>query len=317
MSDQLEVQAEEIEALQAIYPDELQSLSGPPYTFKIKLVPLPGQDNNHVAVDLNCSFPSDYPSIPPVIDVELKKGLASKQKEEILNIIKTQAEDNLGAPSIYTITEAVREWLVDNNVAGQDGSMYSDMMRRMQQKDVEKKKKEVKAAIALAADSEKSSHVVEADPEELERIRKRQAGHPVTAEAFLEWKAKFDAEMLALRIAQFGLSEKDKEDKPTGKQLFLSNRAGLEEALIAAGEQEMSRQLAAAMSAAARKAAGEIVEDEADGDGIAVKEDLFLEDCDEDLDDLLDDDDEDDEDYEDDGENYGDDDDDEEDNEYK
>ena len=34
--------------------------------------------------------------------------------------------------------------------------MYSDMMRRMQQKDVEKKKKEDKAAIAHAADSEVS-----------------------------------------------------------------------------------------------------------------------------------------------------------------
>lgn len=315
MSNQLESQTEEIEALQAIYPDELQSLSGPPYNFKIKLVPLPGQDNNHVAVDLNCTFPSEYPLEIPIIEVELKKGLASKQKEEILKIIKTQAEENLGAPSIYTIAEAVREWLVDNNVAGQDGSMYSDMMRRMQQKDVEKKKKEDKAAIALAADSEKSNTVIEADPEELERIRKRQAGHPVTIEAFLEWKAKFDAEMLALRIAQFGYNEKDKEDKPTGKQLFLSNRAGLEEALIAAGEQEMSSQLAAAMSAAARKAAGEQIDGDG-AEGISVKEDLFLEDYDEDLDDLLDDDDDedDDDDYEEGDDNDGEYDEDEDDN---
>jgi hypothetical protein len=32
--------------------------------------------------------------------------------------------------------------------------MYADMMRRMQQKDVDKKKKETKAAIAAAADNE-------------------------------------------------------------------------------------------------------------------------------------------------------------------
>jgi hypothetical protein len=115
----------------------------------------------------------------------------------------------------------------------------------------------------------------------------------VTAEAFMEWKAKFDAEMLALKIAQGGHGEKSNEDKPTGKQLFLSNRAGLEEALIAAGEQETSAQLAAVMAAAARRAAG--IEDGGEGDAVLVKEDLFLEDCDEDLDDLLD---EDDEDYE-------------------
>lgn len=111
----------------------------------------------------------------------------------------------------------------------------------------------------------------------------------------MEWKVKFEAEMLAIQIAKYGPINKDNEDKPTGKQLFLSNRAGLEEALIAAGEQETSAQLAAAMSAAARRAAGEIVDDEE----IAVKEDLFLEDYDDldDLDDLLEDEDDEDEDY--------------------
>jgi hypothetical protein len=152
----------------------------------------------------------------------------------------------------------------------------------------------------LASDllAKKSSSAPSVDPEELERIRKRQAGQAVTIEAFMEWKMKFEAEMLALKIAQHGAIDKDKDDRPTGKQLFLSNRAGLEEALIAAGEQETSAQLAAAMTAATRRAAageGEGMGEE----GIAVKEDLFLEDCDDldDLDDLLDDD-EDDEDYE-------------------
>jgi hypothetical protein len=35
--------------------------------------------------------------------------------------------------------------------------MYAEMMRRMQQKDMDKKKKEVKAAIVTAADSEVST----------------------------------------------------------------------------------------------------------------------------------------------------------------
>lgn len=160
------------------------------------------------------------------------------------------------------------------------------------------------------------------DPEEEERIRKRQAGHPVTVEVFMAWKASFEEEMRAIRLAQEGPSSIDKDDKvqllsvliywsvylyfiaqPTGKQLFLSNRAGLEEALIAAGEQEIGAQLAAAMSAAARDA---MMSAGGPGEaGVSVSEDLFLldEDCDEDLDDLLDDDDDDDdEDYEDDGE---------------
>jgi hypothetical protein len=88
------------------------------------------------------------------LDVEIKKGLSSKQKEELLGKLNTAASDNIEMPSIYCIVEAAREWLVDNNVEGQDGSMYAEMMRRMQQKDVEKKKKLEKAAIVKSADSE-------------------------------------------------------------------------------------------------------------------------------------------------------------------
>lgn len=57
-------------------------------------------------------------------------------------------------PCIFVIAEAVKEWLQDNNVAGQDGSMYADMIRRMQQKDVENKKKSEQAAIIAAANAE-------------------------------------------------------------------------------------------------------------------------------------------------------------------
>jgi hypothetical protein len=60
-------------------------------------------------------------------------------------------------PSVFAVAESLREWLVDNNVPGQDGSMYADMMRRMTQKDVGEKKKEMKAAVAFAADSEVST----------------------------------------------------------------------------------------------------------------------------------------------------------------
>ncbi len=41
------------------------------------------------------------------------------------------ANENLGAPSTFQIAEAVKEWLVDNNVDGQDGSMYADMVSLM------------------------------------------------------------------------------------------------------------------------------------------------------------------------------------------
>jgi hypothetical protein len=126
--------------------------------------------------------------------------------------------------------------------------MYAEMMRRMQQKDNETKKKAEKVAIYEAADME-SKNLLD-DPEEQERIRKRQAGKPVTIESFNAWKVKFDAEMnvtssLVTVFNQQTIKESSStplaEDRPTGKQLFLMNKAevGVDvEALIAAAEQE-------------------------------------------------------------------------------
>jgi hypothetical protein len=198
----------------------------------------------------------------------------------------TQAENNIGMAMIFTIAEAIKDWLTDNNTPGQDGSMYADMMRRMQQKDVAEKKKADKAAISAAADSEmKADHV---DPEEQERIRKRQAGTQVTLETFLEWKAKFDAEMKALAEAgKKAVVEVD--DRPTGKQYFLQNRAAEDdgEALVEEGENEDFVLEEEADSS--RKVSGDVdIEEEDDDD-------------DEDYVDDGDDDDDDDSDYEEEG----------------
>lgn len=116
--------------------------------------------------------------------------------------------------------------------------MYAEMLRRMQSKDVEEKKKLEKAAIIAAADSElkmKSSESI--DLEEEARLQKRQAGTQVTLESFMQWKVAFEAEMEALALAN-GTLELTNHSKLSGKQLFLSNNAALdlEEALLAASE---------------------------------------------------------------------------------
>jgi hypothetical protein len=118
-----------------------------------------------VGVFIQFTLPADYPgSVPPLMEMEVEKGLGKKHIEELREIINKTATENIGMPSVFTIAEAAREWLRDNNVAGQDGSMYADMvgrryipyrqraghitlmyfleqMRRMQSKDTESKKK--------------------------------------------------------------------------------------------------------------------------------------------------------------------------------
>lgn len=304
MNGYLQDQADEIEALKAIYSNEYEDIAiVPPYQFKIHLQPSADDAENHVAIALIFELPESYPGEDiPTISVELKKGLGNKHKDEIVELAKRNGTDSLGAPSVYTISEAVREWLIDNNAPGQDGSMYAEMMRRMQQKDVDKKKKDTKAAIAAAADHEILASKDALDPEEEERIRKRQAGVQVTLESFLSWKEKFDAEMALVKHGyEWEELPADILAKPTGKQLFLANAAGLEEALIAVEEQEeAAAHIAEAMAAASRRAKQQGGDGGAEGEGgnVEIKEDLFMmEDDDLDLEDFSDD-----EDYEDDGE---------------
>ena len=181
-----------------------------------------------VSLFLDTVMPEEYPNVVPQLNIETIKGLTSNQRDDILEIAKTSAQENLGMPSIYMVTESIRGWLLDNNVPGQDGSMYAEMMRKAQQKELEAKKREERAALASQADKEKNAE--EMTPEEKERLRRRQAGTPVTVESFKIWKTKFDSERKLAEAASRGPREDETDQlRPSGKQLFLSNLAGKED----------------------------------------------------------------------------------------
>ena len=163
MASFLDDQAEEREVLQSIFPPpEYEELTDGSGSFKIHLVPVV-EDEVHVAVALVVDYPSDYPSVVPNISIEPEKGLGKKQIDELQIVAKEVADSNVGMPSVFVIAEAIKEWLADNNKPGQDGSMYAEMMRRMQAKDAVEKKKQDKAAVGAAADSEMKADII--DPE--------------------------------------------------------------------------------------------------------------------------------------------------------
>jgi hypothetical protein len=148
MSDQhLEEQEMEAEALAAIFDTafEIRS-SDQPFVWAVKLVPVDcGGDadeeeaSNHIMVKLVARIPLDYPEgMLPELDIEILKGLSQDNKEELLRLANSEAEANAGMPAIFSICEAVRSWLADNNVKGlDDASMYAQMMRKA--KDAERR----------------------------------------------------------------------------------------------------------------------------------------------------------------------------------
>lgn len=53
------------------------------------------------------------------------KGVSQDQLLELQNQAQAVAVENIGIPSIFTVTSFLQEWLQDNNLPGQDESMYS------------------------------------------------------------------------------------------------------------------------------------------------------------------------------------------------
>ncbi|CAM9654179.1 unnamed protein product [Pylaiella littoralis] len=209
-----EEQSMELEALEAIYADLFTVVSEKPLEWKVHLEPTEGGEGetNHVGIDFSCRIPERYPDEPPEVDVAGTKGLTPKQVEELLDLAKTQAEENVGMAMGYTIAEGLKEWLADNNVpSAVDGSMHGEMLRRMAEGDRDRRKvEEVKEAEAKARAE---------DEEDDETIRRRRQadGTPVTIASFAAWKAAFDSEMRGGKAVAEDLVAK----KPSGKEMFV------------------------------------------------------------------------------------------------
>lgn len=52
------------------------------------------------------------------IEIILNKGLSDTQRKEIRQLLDEQVQENLGMAMMYTLCEAVREYLVENNREG-------------------------------------------------------------------------------------------------------------------------------------------------------------------------------------------------------
>ncbi|KAG2522537.1 hypothetical protein BBO99_00005959 [Phytophthora kernoviae] len=220
MTDYKEEQSMEVEALEAIYMDDFTKLSDDPLSFQVRVVPNQDGKNNFVAMTLKVDIPATYPDVEPTLEIILNKGLSDRQHKEMKELLTQQIEENMGMAMMYTLCEAVREYLVENNREGNDGSEHQEMLRRMETR----KKKEDK---------------VEAEKEEEAMARSQEKrvfhGTPVTVETFAVWKEKFEAEMQTTPKT----SVKDEASaKLTGRQLWNKGMVTEDSAVEAEAEAE-------------------------------------------------------------------------------
>ncbi|XP_076466527.1 RWD domain-containing protein 1-like [Babylonia areolata] len=196
MTDYDEEQRNEIEALESIYPEEIEILQDSPrHVFNVKVASQDLEDNyqdsdNEVKVRCTVQFTytSTYPDEPPLMELASTDGLEEDQIEMILDFLKEEAESNVGMAMVFTIISALQEKLT---------VLVEDSKRLAEERKVQKAREEEEAA------------------------QKRFDGTRVTIESFMAWKTKFDAERKERKRL-----EKDNDQltkKPSGKELFMTD----------------------------------------------------------------------------------------------
>ena len=141
MTDHTEEQEMEAEAMAAIFDtnfEVVETTDTEARVWRIIIYPEAGTTDiqeleslNHVGCRIVVTLPETYPEIVPDIRIEIVKGLASEHQDEIHRMAMDEAINNIGTPSIYAITERVREWLIENNTKGLDDiSMHAQMIRK-------------------------------------------------------------------------------------------------------------------------------------------------------------------------------------------
>jgi len=192
-----EEQTNELEALEAIYSNELSVVSRKPFskfTIFVRSDPQTGEpiegipDTIYEAV-LQFTFTETYPDSVPDIEVVDSDNLDDIDEQELLELLDTEANNSIGMVMTFTLVSVAIDWI----------NRKSDEKRTELKLLLEQKHREAEEA-----------------------ERKKFEGTRVSVETFMAWRKKFDEEMQKLDTSFKAKQEISK--KMTGKQLFETNK---------------------------------------------------------------------------------------------
>ncbi|XP_044265056.1 eIF-2-alpha kinase GCN2 [Tribolium madens] len=137
-------QKNELEALQAIYGDDLRDLRGQaawmtwtPLNLSISLNPQQGSSGLHevyVKLDLHVTCPETYPNTVPVLKLENSKGLSDNSLIELQKALEEKAGKLRGEEMIFQLAQHVQEFLHVHNKPSSK-SFYDEMLQRQKEKE--------------------------------------------------------------------------------------------------------------------------------------------------------------------------------------
>jgi len=239
----------ELEALEAIFENELEKISDT--EFKLKFKPFPqDEEENFVGASLKITYTDDYPDSAPDWDLEDIVGLPDEKIEDLKSKVEEAIESSLGAAMVYNLAETMMDWLKDNNVKSL--SMHEEMMKRLAPEEPEEDEEDV--------DQDEVDKLEEEEWKGLKEKPLCSVEERMTMDVFNEWKIKFDEEMI-----DTGVLVRQEQKAKTGKMFFME----MEAAQASAGKDN--------------KGAKD------DGGAVVYNAALFGEEDDDDLDDLEDD----------------------------
>ncbi|KAF8967986.1 RWD domain-containing protein 1 [Entomortierella lignicola] len=189
MTDYKEEQANELEALQSIYPDEYEEISNDPGEFTIHIVPDEQDGEDIYSLKLHVKYTETYPDTLPEFSIDLEDGeLEQEDFDTILKKVTESAEEAIGMGMVFSMASTAKDSLTEVIQINKERREERERQRELR---------------------------------EIEEEEKRKAGTKVTVENFMKWKNAFDAEMTEKERIEKGSKKEDpKMLKPTGRQLF-------------------------------------------------------------------------------------------------
>jgi len=248
--DPQEEQENEMIVLESIFENDFERTDD---GFSITLTPFPRgskkkAEENHVACVLTVVHGPTYPATAPAsLMISPALGLAAAHVGPLTAAAESAAASLVGAVSIFEITEALKAYLLENNVKEQasmrdtlQAQLDADAQKKRLAEAAEAERRAEEEARAKAAEEWLSDDEQEDNPTTIDIP----ANTYTNVEVFTAWNQMFLAEQ-AQRRKRLGLDEV--QTKPTGRQLFLQSMA----AGLKLGDDDDDDEEAAAAAAAA------------------------------------------------------------------
>jgi len=223
-----EEQQMELEALESLFPEEMKRISETEFVVENIFPFSDNSQKNFVSCDIKFVYPPRYP-VEASIKFEVTKMTGAIANDsvlsaELVDVIRTEAEVEIGYAVVYQIVEKVIDFLRENNQ--QEKSLHDQLASsvpkvQMANGSDDEDDSDWSGSSDYDDDDDDSDYEEEED-EDYKGLQLKNLcseSDRVTVEQFAQWKMTYDEWLMENKYIK-RVSESDV--KPTGKQQFVS-----------------------------------------------------------------------------------------------